>query len=466
MLISPPYTLFKDDVRRCVPPIGLAYIAAVLECNGYDVKILDAAAEGYTNLRQKDIFVTYGLTDEELKKKIIDFAPHIIGVSCIFSIQYHNVSHVLRIAKSIDSNIITIVGGSHPTYSLREALHNDDIDYVVMHEGEFAMLNLLNALNQTDRKKDESAISKISGVSFRKDGKYHINNNIEYIKDLDKLPFPARHLLNMEKYFEINLPQSPFPKGSRIAQLVTSRGCVVKCVFCTTTNFWGNRYRVRNAKNVIEELKILKEEYKVDEIQITDDNFTLNKKRAKKIIENMGRFGLHWCMPQGIFIPSLDKDMLKRMCESGCYQLTFAVESGNQDVLNNIIKKPLDLSTVKPLVNYAHELGIKVHAFFVSGFPGETKKQMHETYQFAKESCFDSASFFLATPLVGSELIRICKENNYLRKDASWLYRLYKTGNISTPDFTSTEAEELVRSFNKEFNKDDERKKRFDKNQY
>jgi len=466
MLISPPYTLFKDDIRRCVPPIGLTYIAAVLERNGYDVQILDAAVEGYMNLKQNSRFVTYGLSDEEIREKIIDFNPDIVGVSCIFSTQHQNAKRILRITKSITNNIITFVGGSHPTYRLDEALNNKDIDYVITYEGEFATLNLVNTLNQTKGEKDESVISKIGGVAFRKNGRDYINSDICYIQNLDSLPFPARHLLNMEKYFEINLPQSPYPKGQKVAQLVTSRGCTARCVFCTATNFWGNRYRTRSAENVIEEIGILKEKYKIDEIQITDDNFTLNKKRAKKIIEHMSRFGLHWCMPQGVFVSSLDEDMLRRMRDSECYQLTFAIESGNQEVLQRIIKKPLKLNIVKPLVNDAHGLGIKVHAFFVCGFPGETKQQMHETFQFAKDTGFDSASFFLATPLVGSELMKICKENNYLRRDFGHSGQLYKLGNISTPDFSFSEAEELVKVFNKEFNKKNIREKRFDKEKY
>lgn len=134
LLVSPSYTVFKDDVRRCIPPIGLMYIASVLENNGYEVKILDVATEGYTNLKNEGRFVTYGLKDEAIIKEITKFSPDVVGVSCIFSSQQNNAKSILRLVKSIDKNIITFTGGSHPTYSLDETLKNKDIDYVILHE--------------------------------------------------------------------------------------------------------------------------------------------------------------------------------------------------------------------------------------------------------------------------------------------------------------------------------------------
>ena len=270
----------------------------------------------------------------------------------------------------------------------------------------------------------------------------------------------------MENYFKINLPQNPYPEGKRVAQIITSRGCPVKCVFCTTTNFWGNRYRGRTAKSVVAEVKMLKEKYDIDELQFTDDNLTLNKKRAMEILDGIKGLGLKWCVPQGIAVWALDEELLEKMKESGCYQLTFAVESGNQDVLNRIIKKPLNLNKVKPLVKKCRELGIKVHAFCICGLPGETIEQMHETYKFVKDCGFESASFFLATPLVGSDLLKICEEKGYLRKDMDCSDQLYKIGNITTPDFKVEEVQNLVENFNKNYNKNDTREKRFEKEKY
>lgn len=462
MLMTPSYTLFKEDVRRSVTPIGLAYLGGFLEREGYIVKILDIANEGYDNITKSGDgkFVTYGLDDETIKRKIKEFEPDIAGVSCIFSSQSKNTKHALKLIKNTNPEIITLAGGSHPTYSLEDMLNCNSLDYIVRGEGELPTLQFLNTLN------NKGDVSKIKGIACKKNGKFIINHKTQYIKDLNSLPLPARHLLNMEKYFQINFPQNPYPKGKRVSQLVTSRGCSAKCVFCTTTNFWGNRYRGRSAQNVINEVRVMKEEYNIDEIQITDDNFTLNKKRAMEILEGIKDFNLYWCAPQGIAAWALDDELLEKMKESGCYQLTFAVESGNQKVLNDIIKKPLKLEKIKPLVKKAQNLGIEVHSFAICGLPGETIENMYETYDFVSGCGFDSASFFVATPLVGSELLKICERENYLKKDTNCNDRLFKLGNITTLDFKAEEVQEICTKFNKKYNKKNTRKKRFENGKY
>jgi radical SAM superfamily enzyme YgiQ (UPF0313 family) len=460
MLMTPKYTLFKNDVRRSVTPLGLAYLATYLEREGYEVKILDIANEGYENVTIKGDSVTYGLENDEIKRRIEEFKPDVVGVSCIFSTQAENSKDAIRLAKETNKGIITLTGGSHPTYALEDMLSLDDLDFAVIGEGELPTSQLLNALNKRED------VSKIKGLAGKVNGQRFINFERQYVEDLDTLPFPATHLLNMEKYFKINLPQNPYPLGKRVAQIITSRGCSAKCVFCTTTNFWGNCYRVRRAKNVIDEVRELKEKYSIDELQITDDNFTLNKKRAMIILEGIKDFNLKWCAPQGVAVWALDDELLEKMRESGCYQLTFAVESGNQEVVNKIVKKPLKLSRVKPLVRKAQELGIGVHSFAICGLPGESIGQMQETYNFVQDCGFDSASFFVATPLVGSELLRICQENGYLREGMTWNEQLFKLGNISTSEFSSEQVQQLVEGFNRRYNQENKRKKRFEDGKY
>jgi radical SAM superfamily enzyme YgiQ (UPF0313 family) len=461
LLISPSYSLFKNDVRRSLPPIGLTYLAAFLRKRGYQVGILDVATEGYFNLKKESKnLITYGLSDKEIKKRISDFNPEVVGVSCIFSTQSKNAIKILGIVKSLNKNIITLMGGSHPTYDVEKILDDKNLDFVILGEGELSTLKLLNILNKG---KD---FSNIQGIAYKKGNKKFINPERQYVKNIDNLPFPAYDLLDMESYFNINLPQNPYPIGKRVIQLITSRGCPARCVFCTTTNFWGNRYRGRSAKNVLAEVKKFKAKYNIDEIQFTDDNLTLNKKRAIEILDGLKRYKLKWCVPQGVAVWALDEELLEKMKESGCYQLTFAIESGNQYVLSKLIKKPLQLARVKPLVKKAQKLGIQVHAFCICGIPGEKIKQMYETYNFVKDCGFNTASFFAATPLVGSELLSICNQKKYLDKKFTGSEVYYKLGNISTPDFKSKEIENLVASFNKRYNKMDAREKKFEKSKY
>jgi len=453
LLIYPRANYFKDDIKRCVQPLGLAYLAAVLLKEGYDVKILDCLVEGYENVFGDGEFLQAGLSDDDIKDEIHDFNPDVVGVSCVLSTQCENAIGTLALAKAVNKNIVTLIGGSHPAYSIPQTLNHGEVDFVFLGESERSIVALLSKL------RDGKDLTEVGGVAFRDSkGNIAINRSIEYIKDLDTLPFPARNLLNMERYFEINMHHSPYAIGHRVANILTSRGCPARCIFCTSTNFWGNRYRARSAENVILEIRSLKDEFGVDELQFTDDNITLNKKRLTEILDGIKDLRLAWCTPNGTAVWSLDEELIEKMRESGCYQLTFAIESGNQEVLDKIIKKPLRLKKVKPLVRRAQELGIHVHAFFICGFPGETLSQMHDTYNFAVDVDFDSASFFVATPLVGSEMLDICVQNDYLRGEFKPQELLYKIGHINTPDFTAGKVSELVGQFIREYKRRDKRK--------
>ncbi|MEK6984231.1 MAG: radical SAM protein [Nanoarchaeota archaeon] len=448
LLIQPPYTIYKKDYKRCMPPLGLAYIAAILEEHNFDVKILDAYVEGFENEKEiSNDFVLVGLSDDDIFKEIVNFKPEFVGVSGMFSTQDKNVLKVCSLVKQFNPGVPLFVGGSHPTYAVRDVLMNKDIDFVILGEGEFTTLNLIQKIMNNED------VSTIEGLGYKKDGIF-VNPKLNYIQDLDSLPDPARHLLNMEKYISINLPQSPYTMKSRVTQIVTSRGCSAKCVFCTTTNFWGNVYRVRSAKSVVDEIEMLINKYNVEEIHFCDDNFSLNRARTNEIMDEIIKRDLKfvWCTPQGIAVWALDEKLIEKFAKTGCYQLTFAIESGNQWVETNIMNKPLILSKVKRLVDKAHELGISIHGFFVVGMPGETKEQIMETFEFPIKNDFDSASFFIATPCLGSELYEICLEKGLLKEDFRVDETNYKIGNIHTEEFTPEELQELTKDYTKIFN--------------
>ncbi|MDD5178601.1 MAG: radical SAM protein, partial [Candidatus Nanoarchaeia archaeon] len=289
-------------------------------------------------------------------------------------------------------------------------------------------------------------VNDIDGFAYKEKGKVIVNPKTKLIQNLDELPYQARHLLPMEKYIKLNLTQQLYTKKQRIAQIITSRGCSARCVFCTTTNFWGNCYRMRSAKSVLDEIEFLIKEYNIEEIHFTDDNLTLDKQRARDIFNGMieRKFNVDWATPQGTAVWALDEEMLELMKKSGCYSLIFAIESGNQEVLHKIIKKPLNLKLVEPLVRKAKSLGIRVYSFFVVGLPGETKENIKETFKFAAKVPFDGADFSIATPLPGSELYEIVSQKGYLSKDFDFDNLLYHEGVISTPEFSAKELTELV----------------------
>ena len=203
---------------------------------------------------------------------------------------------------------------------------------------------------------------------------------------------------------------------------------------------------MRSAGSVLDEIEFLVKKCGVKEIQFIDDNLTCNRQRAIEIFEGIINRGLNiqWNTPNGIAVWTIDEELLELMKKSGCYELTVAFESGDQDVVSKIIKKPINLKRAAQLVGKMKELNIQVHSFFISGFPGETIEQMKRTFEFANEMDLDSAWFFMANPTPGSELHDICVENGYLDKDFSYENIEYNFAHIKTKDFTPEQVEKLV----------------------
>ncbi|GAH74218.1 unnamed protein product, partial [marine sediment metagenome] len=263
---------------------------------------------------------------------------------------------VCKSAKKVNTKIHTVVGGCHPSVFPDECLINPYIDSVIVGEGEQAMLDIVN--------QKSSGIVKSKSI------------------DIDKIPWPARDLLPMEKYIKINMPENIFSPYSRVTQMISSRGCPFNCVFCATTNFHG-KWRGRSPCDVIAEAKMLKEKYGIEEINFLDENLVLDRCRTKKLMTLLADLNVAWSNPGGIWIDGLDNYILDLMKRAGCYQLTFPVESFKQHILKDVINKPLKIGRIKGLVTHCHKLGIDVHAFLICGFPQQTKDMMESDFKMA-----------------------------------------------------------------------------------
>lgn len=467
LLISPPATLFKGDLPRCTYPLGLGYIAAVLESSGYDVRILDCLVEGYeqrTPSQGTADFITYGLTPIEVEAVLRTFQPDVVGISSIFSNQADAIADIITAARRACPQAKLATGGAHARYFPENYISDLGVDAVFTGEAELSFLEYMEALN------GEGSLASVSNVVHRNECQNSTPSPLTLIRtdsrdsngraaELDCIPFPAWHLYNMERYFDIGAYQSPYTVGRRVAQIYTSRGCTAKCTFCTTTNFWGGKLRRRSPANVIAELEALKTRYKIDEFHVQDDNITNDKKHAKELFRSFKSVQLPWCTPQGTALWRMDREILDLMADSGCYQITFALESGVQRVLNELICKPLDLLKTRHLIGYAQSLGIAVHGFFIIGMPpmygheGESFAEMNATFDFAQSSGLDSASFFTATPIVGSALLAECVRQRFIA-DETPLYKMsYKQGLINVPGlWTGTEVATLAAKFNTSFN--------------
>lgn len=440
MLIFPPVTRPKDFASQKVRvsiffPLGIAYLAAVIQKTGkYDLQVLDALSEGNVNegIPLADGKIRYGLTDQELMDRIRAFNPDVVGVACLFSAMQWDMGNACSLAKEVNPDIVTVIGGAHVGLTPQELIRqHKEVDFLIEGEAEVTLLKLLESLNAG------FLAPELNGIAFWRDGKVQHIPKTDYIMDLDTIPFPARGLFNMRKYFES--PNSHgFYKKTPYTQMITSRGCPNKCTFCALGAHWGSKQRMRSANNVLDEIEFLIQEYGIREIHFEDDNITSNKKRAMAIFEGMieRQFNIIWHVPSGMAANTLDEELLTKMKESGCYSLTLAIESGNQHVVSRLMKKPVNLKRIPGLVKQIRNLNMDVRGFFILGYPDETKENMRETINFAREIELDWSYFSIFSPLPGTKSYNTCLEKGYIKKEDFDPLRSFHQSIVRTPEFT------------------------------
>lgn len=445
-LINPPRIHPKGwGTPTVYQPIGIAYVAAVLE-DLHKVSIIDAPTEGWRNLVSIDeTNCRVGLNNEDIADRIKRWSPDIVGINVPFSGWSKAAFDVASVVKSVDKDILTVLDGLHPSARPMECLSNPNVDFVVRGEAEYAMLELVGALEQG--KTDE--LDKIEGIGFTKKGKQVLTIPRPEIQDLDSLPFPARHLLPMDIYFEA-VKENPI-RGiirKRYAIMITSRGCPHECIFCSNHIVMGRKWRGRSPENVVDEIEQLVNTYSIKQIDFFDDNMTLIKKRAVKICDLImeRKLDIEWYVPTGVRVDTLDEELLRKMKSSGCKGIRFAPESGVQRVVTEVIKKNLDLKDVEKAVVLAKKVGIKTGIFFILGLIGETKEDMEETIKYAyKLRKLGAANFHfsIATPLYGTELYEQAKLGGFLKEGFSDEALARAEPLIETSDFTTDEVREL-----------------------
>lgn len=439
MLIVPPNSFNAGEKYFVTFPLGLAYIAAVLERGGHEVSILDALVENPSLVHNPDGLYTVGLRWCEILDRIKKASPGAVGITSSYAVQFPNVGEVARLVKEWNVNIPVIVGGAHPSSVPDAVLSDRNIDFVVVGEAEETICELISVLEK------KRSVRSVKGIAYRNArGEVIRNAPRSFIQNLDSIPFPARHLFHMGKYFKFNKEHALFSKRKPSTTMITSRGCPEKCSFCSVYKVWGRSWRPRSAKNVVDEIQTLVENYGIKEIHFEDDNLTLWKERIIKICDEIIARGLDitWTTPNGIAVNTLDRDVIKKMRKSGCYRIFLGIESGCQEVLDNVIGKNISLERTKEVIGLLNDKGIAVTGFFVLGMPGETIEQMEETIRFACSFDFDRVLFGIATPYPGTLLYEQCVEKGYIEsKDLSKFNPKYAL--ISTPDFSSSDVERI-----------------------
>jgi len=445
LLVYPPVINAKFTNNVCELPLGIASLAGWLG-EQVEVGVLDCALEGYKQIIDLgEGLIRFGLSNSEIISRILEFEPDLVGFSCLFSSQFSIIRQLVKDLKNQAPEILTVCGGTHPSFLPESCLLSTELDFIVLGEGEQALSGLIQALNQGNNLKE------IPSLAFKEEGKVWVHPQRSYLENLDQLPFPARHLFPVEKYFKINIPMQSLSRSSRNLAVATSRGCPYRCQFCSSTIHWGGRYRARSPENVISELKELKERYNLEEVKFEDDNLTARKGRARKIFQGMieERLNLKWNTPNGIAVWTLDEEMLELMKESGCYELTVAVESGDDEVLKKIVKKPVDLERTREMVKVIKKLGIETSGYFIIGFPGETREQIYHTIEYARSLELDRCYIFIFTPLPGTPLAEQARRMGALGSD----YDFENANNYYLPRLHLAEpfAEELFKIHRRAF---------------
>jgi len=383
-LINPPYPT-RAHQHPPFPPLGLGYLAAVLEKNNFSVDVIDCQA----------LMLTHEGFREEIRKR----QPTLVG-STATTRTYKSALQIARIAKEEHPNCITAIGGPHATFWDSEALTEcPQLDAVVRKEGENTLLELVQRIEKGKPYYD------VIGTTCRKGTEIVRNPDRPYIENLDELPFPARHLW----------PLDVLRKYEDVFYLQTSRGCVYWCEFCAAVRMFGRRYRFRSSKNVVDELEFLNKTYNATQFTFCDDAFTVDNPRTEDLCREIKRRGLKIKWNCGTRVDMITKELLLTMRAAGCVSVWFGVESGSQHVLNEMRKGISTEQTIRA-IGWVRELGLKPVPNVLIGFPGETEESAWRTIKFAEKISPDEVAFFnIATPLPGTPMFDMVRENRWVR---------------------------------------------------
>lgn len=394
LLIMPPFSMEQrygkgiKKIGTVLPSLGLLYLAAELERFGFNVKIFDSQL--------------YDWDVKQVGEYCRNTRADIMGVYCNTS----NYQHSVELSKELKINSSTpiIFGGPHVSTRPLEVLSNDSIDYIVMGEGERTIIELMNALNR----RDSRSLRDIQGIGFKENGQPVINPPRAPIQDLDSIPFPARHLIPREKYKASPNHYRRLP----MATMMASRGCPFRCTFCDVQKIWPGKYRFRSVKNVVDEIKYLIRDYGIKEIKFWDDSWGANKEWAREFCHTVISQGLDVSWSAQARVNTIDREILKKMKQAGCWCIFFGIESLNQETLE-AINKQVTLEQITNALKWTREAGIEVIANFILGLPKETPEKVKRMLKKLCKLNPDYVKFNILTPYPETVLYKEIKQGKW-----------------------------------------------------
>ncbi len=366
-LIAPPYPLEEAPS----PPLGLCYVAAACEAAGAEVRIFDYIVSKYT--------------PEKLRAALDAFRPDVVGATSV-TMNFPQAIGIIQDAKTHLPQVITMMGGPHVSFDVENTLRRyPQLDLIVIGEAEQTLHDLIPAVQSP------TAWPAIEGIAFRQDDQVLRTPARPLIADLDALPLPARHLLPMSRYEALGFPVS----------IITSRGCPNQCIFCLGRRMVGHKPRLRDPARVVDEIQgLLAEGMTI--INVADDLFTANRKRVHALCAEIRRRNLDFIWSVFARVNTVDPELLQDMRSAGCYSISFGIESGNAEMLKRV-KKGITLAQARQAVAWSKAAGLRTHASFMVGLPGETPDTLEETRRFA-ESLGIEYGFHFLSPFPGTTI--------------------------------------------------------------
>ena len=420
---STPEVLEKN--RGQTPPLGILFIAAILEELSHDVQVIDCQVELY-NYVQVEAIIRSAEYD-------------LLGLT-VMTFSLIDSKMVSQLAKKHHPERPIVWGGPHLHIYPNEAAHFPEVDYVCSSEGEMAIEHLVEHLS------GHRAWEEVRGIGKEVDGKYHHNQSAVAVQDLDTLPVVARHLTPYRKYTSI------LAKGETMTTLFTSRGCPYKCTFCDRPALRPN-FRARSAANVVDEIEICLS-MGIDEFIIYDDTFTVDKKRVHDICDLIIDRGLRVYWDCRTNVNAMDEKLLEHMSRAGCVGIHHGVEAGTEKIQKQI-NKNLNLAKVAKTFRFTQKYGIKTMAYFILGNPTENRNDLEEGFKFLKEINPDLVHMTTLIPFPATQIYMQGLEDGIIKRDYWRDFAINPTVDFDLPHwpeyFTREELNDIVTNAYRDF---------------
>jgi anaerobic magnesium-protoporphyrin IX monomethyl ester cyclase len=401
LLVKPPS--LSDHIQ---PPLGLGYLAASV-AGRHHTAILD--------------MLKTPLSDQDFRQYLAQGQYDVVGFQC-YTPDLPSVARLARLVKRETPESATIAGGPHPTLLPAETMEyfGEGMDYLLRGEGDEVFPQFIDRIAET-----RFNPKLIPGLVWKTNGRIWVNDKSDFVKDLDRVPFPAWDLLQPQTYPPAQ--HGAFFRRFPIAPIITTRGCPYDCKFCSANVLSGQAMRYRSPDSVVNEIRMLYSRFHIREFHIIDDNFTINKRHARAVLENIvaSRLPISLAFPNGIRIETVDESLLALMKKSGVYLISLGLESGSNRVLK-LMNKKLTVEKSEEKIWLIRKARIDMAAFFIMGFPGETRDDLRRTVDFSLKLPLLRANFENFLPLPGSPVYQELVAKGEL-KDIDWRNYHYMT---------------------------------------